>query len=59
MAQAAQIPGEIPRAAVRGVASGVLFMAFFGTLWASIGVGGLQGWGDRAFVWFAAPGGSG
>jgi hypothetical protein len=27
----------IPGAAVRGVASGVLFMAFFGTLWASIG----------------------
>jgi hypothetical protein len=33
---------------VRGVASGVLFMAFFGTMWASIGIGGLQGWGG---VW--------
>ena len=30
---------------MRGVASGVLFMAFFGTLWAGIGIGGLQGWG--------------
>lgn len=36
----------IPSAAVRGVASGVLFMAFFGTLWADIGTGGLQGWGS-------------
>ena len=35
----------IPAAAVRGAASGVLFMAFFGTLWAGIGIGGLQGWG--------------
>jgi hypothetical protein len=31
---------EIPRAAVRGIASGILFMAFFGTLWATIGLGG-------------------
>ncbi|SMQ86758.1 hypothetical protein SAMN05444673_6773 [Bacillus sp. OV166] len=38
----------IPRAAVRGTASGVLFMAFFGTLWAGIGIRGLQGWG---FLW--------
>jgi hypothetical protein len=45
MTQASPTPGEIPRAAVRGVASGVLFMAFFGTLWSSIGAGGLQGWG--------------
>ncbi len=36
----------IPRSAIRGVASGVLFMAFFGTLWAGIGIGGLQGWGQ-------------
>ncbi|MBP1964598.1 DUF7010 family protein [Paenibacillus aceris] len=36
----------IPRGAVRGAAWGVLFMAFFGTLWASIGIGGLQGWGS-------------
>ena len=38
----------IPGAAVRGVASGVFFMAFFSTLWAGIGIGGLQGWGE---VW--------
>jgi hypothetical protein len=42
MAQAAV---RIPQAALRGVASGVLFMAFFGTLWACIGIAGLQGWG--------------
>lgn len=35
----------IARDQVRGVASGILFMAFFGTLWAGIGIGGLQGWG--------------
>lgn len=38
----------IPRSAVRGTASGVIFMAFFGTLWAGIGIRGLQGWG---FLW--------
>ena len=38
----------IPRAAVRGTTSGVFFMAFFGTLWAGIGIRGLQGWG---FLW--------
>jgi hypothetical protein len=38
----------IPRAAVRGTAIGVNFMAFFGTLWAGIGIRGLQGWG---FLW--------
>lgn len=31
--------------AVRGIASGVLFMSFFGTLWACTGIIGLQGWG--------------
>lgn len=36
---------DIPRAAVRGVASGVLLMALFGTLWTTIGLNGLQGWG--------------
>lgn len=36
-------------AAVRGTAAGVLFMAFFGTLWAGIGIRGLQGWG---VIWF-------
>lgn len=35
----------IPRAAVRGTASGVIFMALFGTMWAGIGIRGLQGWG--------------
>jgi hypothetical protein len=30
---------------VRETASGVFFMAFFGTLWGYIGVMGLQGWG--------------
>lgn len=35
----------LPRAALRGFATGVVFMACFGTLWASIGVGGLGGWG--------------
>ncbi|WP_256720808.1 hypothetical protein [Priestia megaterium] len=34
----------IPRAAVHGTASGVIFMAFFGTLWAGIGIRGMQGW---------------
>ncbi|MFD0682554.1 MULTISPECIES: hypothetical protein [unclassified Paenibacillus] len=41
----------IPRAAVRGTASGVIFMAFFGTLWAGIGIRGLQGWG---LLWLLA-----
>ncbi|MFD2209625.1 hypothetical protein ACFSMW_07870 [Virgibacillus halophilus] len=36
----------IPRAAISGTATGVLFMAFFGTAWAGIGIGGLQGWGN-------------
>ncbi|MGE7758622.1 DUF7010 family protein [Peribacillus sp. NPDC097895] len=31
--------------AVRGSGIGVIFMAFFGTMWAGIGVMGLQGWG--------------
>lgn len=38
----------LPRAALRGFATGTIFMAFFGTLWASIGVGGLAG---RAAPW--------
>jgi hypothetical protein len=42
----AQTSLMIPKHALRGVASGVLFMAFFGTLWAGIGIGGLQGWGE-------------
>ncbi|MFP3669797.1 hypothetical protein SB717_32290 [Priestia sp. SIMBA_032] len=40
----------IPRAAVRGTASGVIFMAFFGTLWAGIGIRGMQGWEFPVFV---------
>ncbi|OBZ17598.1 MULTISPECIES: hypothetical protein [Bacillales] len=35
----------VPGAAIRGTASGVIFMALFGTLWAYTGVMGLQGWG--------------
>jgi hypothetical protein len=35
----------IPRAAVRGSAVGIFFMAFFGTLWAYTGIMGLNGWG--------------
>jgi len=31
--------------AIRGMASGVFFMAIFGTLWALTGIMGLQGWG--------------
>lgn len=38
----------IPRAAVLGTTSGVIFMAFLGTMWAGIGIRGLQGWG---FLW--------
>lgn len=44
-----QSSSRVPGFAVRGVASGVLFMAFFGTLWATIGVAGLHGWGG---AWF-------
>ena len=40
-----QTSRTIPRAAVRGTASGVIFMALFGTLWAYTGIMGLQGWG--------------
>ncbi|MFY0519833.1 DUF7010 family protein [Lysinibacillus sp. UGB7] len=40
-----QTSRTIPDAAVRGTASGVFFMAFFGTLWAYTGIMGLQGWG--------------
>ncbi|RAS86425.1 DUF7010 family protein [Priestia endophytica] len=39
-----QISGTIPGVVVRETASGVFFMAFFGTLWAYTGVMGLQGW---------------
>ncbi len=36
----------ISRADIRGTASGVMFMAFFGTVWADVGIGGLQGLGS-------------
>lgn len=36
----------VSKAAVRGTASGVLLMTFFGTAWAGIGIGGLRGWGN-------------
>src|SRR5690625_7372387 len=32
----------VTKADVRGTASGVLFMAFFGTVWANIGIGGIR-----------------
>jgi|SRR5690625_830873 len=32
----------VTKADVRGTASGVMFMAFFGTVWADVGIGGLQ-----------------
>ncbi|WP_057913070.1 DUF7010 family protein [Peribacillus muralis] len=31
--------------AYRGTGMGIIFMAFFGTMWAGVGVMGLQGWG--------------
>lgn len=40
----------ISGAAIRGMASGVIFMAFFGTLWAFMGVMGLQGWGTALLL---------
>lgn len=45
-----QTSKAIPGAAVRGTASGVFFMAFFGTLWAYTGIMGLQGWGVRLLL---------
>ncbi|MFF2091370.1 hypothetical protein [Paenibacillus sp. NPDC058174] len=41
---------SIPGAAIRGTASGVIFMAFFGTFWAYTGVMGLQGWGTALLL---------
>ncbi|MCH7322744.1 hypothetical protein LZ480_12670 [Solibacillus sp. MA9] len=40
-----QTSSTIPKSAVHGTASGVFFMAFFGTLWAYTGIMGVQGWG--------------
>lgn len=40
-----QTSGFISKEEFRGSGIGVIFMAFFGTLWAGIGVKGLQGWG--------------
>lgn len=45
-----QAANSVPGAAVRGTASGVLFMSFFGTLWAYTGTMGLQGWGTSLFL---------
>lgn len=45
-----QSPSTISGALVRAIATGVLFMACFGTLWASIGAAGLQGWGSPWFL---------
>jgi len=42
----AQTLNSISRADIRGSAVGVLFMAFFGTMWAYAGIMGLQGWGS-------------
>ncbi|MFA1820937.1 hypothetical protein ACDX78_12255 [Virgibacillus oceani] len=42
----AQSLNSISRADIRGTAVGVLFMAFFGTMWAYAGIIGLQGWGS-------------
>ncbi|QQK76951.1 hypothetical protein HUG15_16145 [Salicibibacter cibarius] len=38
----------VSKADVRGTASGVMFMAFFGTVWANVGIGGLQA---SASIW--------
>ncbi|GIN72529.1 hypothetical protein J14TS2_30040 [Bacillus sp. J14TS2] len=43
----------VSKAALRGMASGVLLMTFFGTMWAGIGIGGLQGWGNPWLPIFA------
>jgi hypothetical protein len=45
----------IPGAAVRGTASGVFFMALFGTLWAYTGFKGLQDWGVPLLLVAAVP----
>ncbi|MFD4490889.1 DUF7010 family protein [Lysinibacillus fusiformis] len=51
-----QTSRAIPGAAVRGTASGVFFMAFFGTLWAYTGIMGLHGWGVLLLVTAVAIG---
>ncbi|OCT13425.1 hypothetical protein A8709_17605 [Paenibacillus pectinilyticus] len=48
-----QVSSAVPRAAVRGAAIGVSFMALFGTLWAGIGIAGLQDWGSF-WLWIGA-----
>lgn len=42
----AQTLKKISKNDVRGTAIGVLFMAFFGTMWAYVGIMGLHGWGN-------------
>lgn len=41
---------KLPKAAVFGAANGVMFMTFFGALWASIGIIGLHGLGSPWFL---------
>ncbi|MFE5320762.1 hypothetical protein ACFQ88_18795 [Paenibacillus sp. NPDC056579] len=41
---------KIPKAAVFGAANGVMFMTFFGALWASIGIVGSNGLGGPWFL---------
>ena len=49
----------IPKAAVRGTASGVLFMSFFDALWACLGFvfDSLDGWVKPVSGWQAATAG--
>ncbi|OZB91291.1 hypothetical protein [Paenibacillus sp. XY044] len=47
-----QHSNTIPGSAIRGTASGVFFMAFFGTLWAYTGIMGLQEF--AAPLWLAS-----
>ncbi len=44
----------IPKAAVSGIARGVFFMAIFGTLWAYIGLVGLNDW-NPLWLWILPP----
>ena len=48
----AQTTRVIPKALVRGMARGTFFMAIFSTLWAYIGLVGLNGWGG---LWLWIP----
>jgi hypothetical protein len=49
------LKSDLPKAAVNGAANGVLFMTFFGALWASIGIVGSHGlWSPWLLVCSAA-----